>query len=211
MMYKKILLSLQKYYLVKKAISVNKKNSIKLHTLLRASKIRIKGEGNSIELKKGSFKRVKITIEGNNNLITIDKDVVAKNIEIIIRGSNHTFSIGSGTEVGGASVVLCGQNSKIEIGKNCLLASGISFKSCDGHAIYHNSKVINNSKSIAVSDNVWIAQDVTFLKGSAVGRDSVVGMNSLVLSQIDETNIILAGSPAKILKRDITWGKEATL
>ena len=210
-MYKKILLVLQKYLIVKKSFHTLKYNILNIMSIVRLSKIRINGIDNSVELNDGNFKRIKIGIDGNNNKIIIENDVYIRNLEIIIQGDNHMVVIGKRTEIGGMTVVCCGENSKVLIGDDCLLASNIDMKSCDGHAIYKNNEVINNSKDIIISNNVWISQDVKILKGVVIGSNSVVGINSLVTANTFDSNVIIGGIPAKVINRNITWGKERTL
>ena len=99
---------------------------------------------------------------------------------------------------------------KVYLGEDCLLASNINIKSCDGHSIYQDGIVINNSQSVNIGKNVWIAQDVNILKGVEIGDNSIVGINSLVTSNKYPSNVILGGIPAKIIKKNIHWGKEST-
>lgn len=204
------LLILQKYFIVKKPFSVINHNKFNIFSILKKSKIRINGSKNRIDINQGNFKKIKIGIDGNNNIILMEKDLFIRNLEIIIQGDNHTIYIGERTEIGGANIVCCGENSKISIGKDCLLASNIDLRSCDGHAIYQNNRIINNSKNIFISNNVWIAQNVNILKGANIGANSVVGMNSIVTSNNFNNNVIIAGVPAKVIKNNITWGKERT-
>ena len=104
----------------------------------------------------------------------------------------------------------CGENSTVYLGEDCLLASNINIKSCDGHSICQDGIVINNSQSVNIGKNVWIAQDVNILKGVEIGNDSIVGINSLVTSNKYPSNVILGGVPAKIIKKNIHWKKEST-
>ena len=210
-MYKKILIVLKSYLIIKKPWKTIKENSFLITSLLKSSRIHVNGKDNIVKIDNGNLKRIKIGVDGNGNSILIQSDVYIRNLEIIIQGNNHKLSIGEGVEIGGASIVCCGESSKVTIGENCLLASNIKIKSCDGHSIYKNNRVINNSKDIVIAQNVWIAQDVNILKGVSIGSNSVVGMNSLVTSNVFPKNVILGGSPAKIIKKEITWGKERTL
>ena len=88
------------------------------------------------------------------------------------------------------------------------MASNIELRNNDGHSIFQNEKLINPSSNIHISNNVWICQNVKILKGTYVGSNSVVALNALVSSGTYENNVILAGIPAKIIKRNITWNKE---
>lgn len=41
--------------------------------------------------------------------------------------------------------------------------------------------------------------------GSVIPDNSVVGTNALVTKHFEEKNILIAGSPAKIVKKNIKW------
>ena len=208
-MYKKIFIAIQKYIIVKKAWRTIQKNSLEIMCILKNSKVRINGKENLLQINRGNYKRIKIGIDGNNNSVIIEENVYIRNLEIIIQGNNHTVFVSKRVEIGGASIVCCGENSKVYLGEDCLLAN-INIKSCDGHSIYQDDIVINNSQSVNIGKNVWIAQDVNILKGVEIGDNSIVGINSLVTSNKYPSNIILGGVPAKIIKKNITWGKEST-
>lgn len=210
-MYKKIQLFIQNFFLIKKIISVQKYNSFEFNSIIKQSKIRVNGKDNEIKIADGNFKRVRIGIDGNSNKVLIDKDVYIRNLTIIIQGNNHTLFIGSKTEIGGANIVCCGQNTTIKIGENCLIASDINIKSCDGHSIYHDNRVINHSKDIFIRNHVWIGQSVSILKGVTIEENTIIGMHSLVTAGKFESNVVLGGSPARVLKNNVTWGKESTL
>ena len=209
-MYKKLLILLQKYWIIKKVFRILKKNTIAINAPLQGGKVRVNGENNDISIADGNYKRIKIGIDGDNNRVLITGGGQIRNLEIIVQGDNHLVEIGYGVEIGGANVVCCGENSKIVIQEESLLASGIDIKSCDGHSIYQDGKVINSSRDIIIEKHTWIAQDVTILKGVVLKSGSVVGMRSLLTSGEFESNSVIAGSPARVLKRGIQWGKERT-
>jgi acetyltransferase-like isoleucine patch superfamily enzyme len=43
------------------------------------------------------------------------------------------------------------------------------------------------------------------LKGANIGNDSVVATKAVVTSGTYENNVVLAGNPAKVVKRNIAW------
>ncbi|MCB6663487.1 hypothetical protein LI167_09075 [Phocaeicola dorei] len=54
---------------------------------------------------------------------------------------------------------------------------------------------------------VWIGKDVKIGKNTKIPDDSIVGWGSIVTKVFHEPNIILAGIPAKIIKRGINWDR----
>lgn len=99
--------------------------------------------------------------------------------------------------------VIC--SASIKFGKNVLIGWNVSFRDCDGHKILKNGETINANENITVGNHVWVCQDVCFLKGSGVLDDCVVGMGSLVTKFINLSNALIVGSPAKVVKEDISW------
>lgn len=49
--------------------------------------------------------------------------------------------------------------------------------------------------------------DSTILKGAVIPKGCVIGANSNVVSGFTEKNCIIAGNPARIVKKHITWEK----
>ena len=60
-------------------------------------------------------------------------------------------------------------------------------------------------QDVILEDDVWIMSRVTILKGSYIAKGSAVAANSLVNKKFTQNNILIAGSPAKILKENIKW------
>ncbi|MFW3413304.1 acyltransferase [Aliarcobacter butzleri] len=159
-------------------------------------------------IKKSNLKRLKVGIYGNNNTLEIDENCMLRDTNIIIQGKNLKVIIKNNCEIGGATIVCAGEKSSIEIGEYCLIASNIEIRNNDGHSIFENDKLINPSSNIHISSNVWICQNVKILKGVNIGANSVIALNALVSSGKYQDNVILAGIPAKIIKRNISWNKE---
>ena len=67
---------------------------------------------------------------------------------------------------------------------------------------------INLSKDIIIGDHVWIGQQVVILKGSNIGAQSIIGTRSLVTGKQFEKGVVIAGSPAKVMKENVTWHHE---
>lgn len=69
-------------------------------------------------------------------------------------------------------------------------------------------KRINPSKDVNIGDHVWIGNKTIILKGSEIADDSIVGSGAVVSGKYTDNNVVIAGNPAKIIKRDITWKYE---
>jgi len=89
---------------------------------------------------------------------------------------------------GGIGVVI---HSRTEIGENCLIGQGVTI---GGKANLHKAPKIGNFVYIAAGSR--IIGDIT------IGNNVVIGVNSVV-TKIVPDNCVVAGIPAKIIKRDI--------
>lgn len=108
--------------------------------------------------------------------------------------------------VNGVRVYLQDSSSTVTVGDNSMFSWGIDVWCTDVHTITDlNGKPLNYGKSIEIGKHVWIGKDVKIGKNTKISDDSIIGWNSVVTKKFDEPNVIVAGNPAKIIKRDINW------
>lgn len=144
---------------------------------------------------------VEINIESSNSVI-FDLNIIAEaNGSKFIADKN--FKIVSGEFL----FYKNSPNHTIKIGKDCLFSKNITIRISDGHIIkdINTNEIINESKDIVIGDHVWITEGVTIFKGSVIPNNTIVGYKSLVTKKFTEENTIIAGIPAKIVKRNIKW------
>lgn len=53
--------------------------------------------------------------------------------------------------------------------------------------------------SVQIKENAWLGANVTILPGVTVGKNAIVAADSTVTKDVP-ANVIVAGSPAKIIK-----------
>ena len=89
----------------------------------------------------------------------------------------------------------------IEIGDNCMIGP----KTCI-YAVTHpldcneRLKGINIPKKVSIGNNVWIGGGVIILPGVNLGNNVIVGAGSVVTKSFPD-NVIIAGNPAKVIKK----------
>ncbi|MDR1218009.1 MAG: acyltransferase [Treponema sp.] len=174
------------------------------------------GENNSIEV----YEPVAFTnsfIETRDNLrVTIRAHSSVNNLRISkMWGSVRPYpasgvAIGSNFTCNGAQMFVSPDEGNICIGNDCMFSFGITLAVSDGHIILDkkNRKILNRNKDILIGDHVWIGMNATILKGVHIGDNSVVGAHSVVAKRYKEGNIIIAGNPAGIVKKNIEWKRE---
>lgn len=186
-------------------------NKLNINTvLLQKVKIDIIGENNVIFVDDLSiFNNCSFMIYGNNNNISIGKMCYFKDTEFWIEDDNNSITIGNKTTVAGKMQFAAIEGTNIFIGNDCLFSSGINVRTGDSHSILDlKGNRINPSKDVIINDHVWVGNRAMILKGSIILNDSIISAGAIVTDKFDETNVIVAGVPAKIIKRDINWDKE---
>ncbi|MDR2010354.1 MAG: acyltransferase [Bacteroidales bacterium] len=205
-------LKYRKYLTVKKSVlfdlklTVSSENIIQCnHALLKKSNINIQGQNNHVIID-GQILTTKILMVGQNNRIIIRKNTKFVNSNIILRGNDCIIEIGCNSTFGSGLYMVCmGNKNQIKIGEDCMFADNVELWNTDSHAIKDMKGVtINLSKPIHVGDKVWIGKNSTILKGVNIGNGVVIGINSLVTKDLPSCSICI-GSPAKAIQNNITW------
>lgn len=191
---------------------------------------RIKSQGNNNVINIGySLVNSSIRIIGCNNKILFDKNVLFENVNIELAGNNLLLIVGSNSRMSGGEIILeddfsevrIGKNTtvesahiastegkSIEIGDNCMLANNVEIRNGDSHSILQNHSRINHAKNVIIDNNVWVGSQSFLLKGSEISTCSVVAAKSLVTKSFRESNLLIGGVPAQILKKNIYWKRE---
>ncbi len=168
--------------------------------------IKNNGKNNCLILEEGCrIYDSQIQFFGENNTVKIEHDCVLRNVDIWI-SDGGIIEVGHNTHFSGKTHIACIEGKKVHIGERCLLSDTITFRTGDSHSILDSDgKRINKAKDIAIGDHVWIGQQVIVLKGSTVGADSIVGTGSLLTGKTYDSNSIIVGIPAKIVKQHVSW------
>ncbi|MBP1839113.1 acyltransferase [Formosa algae] len=125
-------------------------------------------------------------------------------------GHGACLSIGGVLELGNnfnitaESSIICSKN--IKFGDNVLMSWECLFMDSDLHTIIdEKGNVINSPKSIIIGDNVWIGCRCTLLKGSRIANGSIIGAGSIITNDISMDSGLFVGSPARLIKKGLTW------
>lgn len=108
------------------------------------------------------------------------------------------FAISASTQINCYKSIRFG--SDIQFSWDCLVMDS------DTHNIYDKEgKRINEDREIVFGDKIWIGCRSTILKGSKLPSGCVIGACSLVSGRKFEKNTIIAGAPAKSIKKIGSW------
>jgi acetyltransferase-like isoleucine patch superfamily enzyme len=140
-----------------------------------------------------------LNIDKNGTLV-IEDDVHIGHGAIINIKNKAKLVVGRNFAISGTTAIIC--NKSISIGSDVQLSWNSLITDSDAHTIYSIDSVISNHpKEISIGNKVWIAANTTILKGTKICDNTVVASNSLLNKEFHEGNCIIAGSPAKVVKR----------
>ena len=194
----------------KNKIKIAKGNTVKINGIINGANILVKGTGNVVEIvNPKAIKDLKIFINGNNNVIRVEEGCFLNGLIAWIEDNNCKIAIDKNTMICGQTQLSCIEGCAISIGKDCMFSSGIYVSTGDAHSILNEKgERINPSLDITLKDHVWVGYHATILKGAKIEKDSIVGARAVVTKSFDKQGVVLAGSPAKVVKENINWDKE---
>lgn len=165
------------------------------------------GTGNRLIFNgKGFFQNCEFILYGDQNTIEFGENCTARNGSFYTEDSRNMISTGENTHYAGIIHIACTESTRIEVGKNCLFSSDIMIRSGDSHSILNmQGDRINFARNVTICDHVWVGNRAIITKGAVIPEDSVVGTGAIVTRAFSDKNVVLAGVPAQIVKRDITW------
>lgn len=99
------------------------------------------------------------------------------------------------------------EGRSIHIGKHNLFADRILFMGRNAHGIFDSTthKQINIDQDLFLGDRNWICKDAEFYPKAHISNDCVVAAHTVVNKPFSECNILVAGIPAKIKRKNIVW------
>lgn len=193
----------------------------------------IQGVGNRIQCKRAVLDGVQIDIQGNDNVIEIGEKASLTGVRIFIKGDCHrleigprckfrgggslwfedqacTIRIGEGSTFESVGLAVLEPGSTLRIGCDCMFSYDIDVRTSDSHSIVDAStgKRLNPARDIYFGDHVWVGAHTIVLKGAVVADHSVVAAGAVVTGQFEEQGVVIGGSPAKVLKRGISWDRK---
>lgn len=172
--------------------------------------VRVLGYDNTVRIETDSY-RGTVSVFGVGNTVIIEDGVYVSKPCDIVCGSpgcpcfNCTIIVRRGTYLGEVKLTCAEDGSSIDIGENCMFSMGIQVWCTDGHTIRRADGSLNIGKRISIGAHVWVGMDVKIGKNTTIADDCMVGWGSVVTGHFEEPHCLLAGAPARICRRGITW------
>lgn len=90
--------------------------------------------------------------------------------------------------------------AEIVLGDDCMIAAGAYITDADWHGLYDRTQEGGARAPVVLEKNVWVGEGACVLKGVTIGENSVVGARAVVADDVPP-NVVVAGNPARIVKR----------
>jgi acetyltransferase-like isoleucine patch superfamily enzyme len=163
------------------------------------------GSGNRLEIGAGARFNGTVEFNGDGNRVVIGRKCNFKG-RIVVKGSNQTVLFDDHSTAKNA-YILCDEDCDVSIGKWCMFSRRVEIRTSDAHSVIDrdSGERLNQPASVTIGDHVWIGIGAIVTKGAAVPSDCIVAAMSFVNDRFDEQGVVLAGVPAAIVRRGVTW------
>lgn len=176
-------------------------------------KLTVNGSKNIIDIYKCTFDNTYIQVFRNKNVFKLKEQASAVADAHMYVGYGGYMLIGKNCELGngGLELAVAGdytEKHKMVIGDHTHIAKDTIIRTSDGQSLIdpETNLPTDPPEDVIIGNHVWIMSRCIILKGSHIPDGCAVAANSLVNKKFDEENLLLCGTPAKIMKRNIRWG-----
>jgi len=177
------------------------------------AKIKFYGTDSCVEFynKIPKLKNVIINLGNNSTVRFHESKYRIKNLKIDARADNILVDTGKDFSIESGSIDFHGEpNTKVIIGDDCQFGCDVELDTADGHTIFdENGNIINEPKDIIIGNHVWLCKNVSILKGTVIPDNCIAAKNSTLTKKYENTNRIIAGTPASQKEKYISWCREA--
>ena len=175
----------------------------------------VRGRGNVIRIEgTRNPQRIVLRVYGNGNTVSIGKRSLMHNLLVEIgtkrwRSSRTRLQIGEYFSIGSKGrFILPNSGNVIEIGNQCMFSSSVQIRAGEyPHLIFdkESGAYLDESEGIFIGDHVWVGEEVFIAKAVSIPSECIVGARSVVTKRFTEENAVIAGNPARVVKRGVQW------
>lgn len=175
----------------------------------------IKGRGNVIRIAGSrNPQTLNLHVFGNHNEVSIGARSLLQRLRVEIGSkrwpcSRARLKIGSGFSIASHGRFILGNSGNVlEIGDDCMFSSNIVVRGGEyPHLIFdkESGEYLDSSQGIFIGNHVWVGEGAFIGKSVTLPDDCIVGTRSVVTKRFDEPHCVIAGNPARVVKRGVQW------
>ncbi len=174
----------------------------------------IKGNKNTVVIEAATHEcRIDLRISGNNNKVHIHAPFAITGLSIRIGthvpAHQTVLSIAKGFSIeGGGNFLLYNSGNTLSIGANCMFSNTVTVRCGDSpHLLFDkdSGEYLDVSDGVSIGEHVWIGERVYITKRASIASESLAAACAVVTKRFEEQHVVLAGNPAKIVRRNAQW------
>lgn len=158
---------------------------------------------NKSRLKQCSF------VGLDNGVILIGERCSLSGVRFFMGGEGNRIMIGDCVTVNACknqpTYFNACEGASIQIGENSLFSNNVEIHTTDYHSVLREGIRSNLPADVVIGEHCWIGLRSIIMKGTILSNDSVVGCCSVVTKSFSESNVIIAGNPASVVKQAVSW------
>jgi len=137
--------------------------------------------------------------DGGGQQLRLGRGVrMAEHVRLIFEGPDGMIELGDDTFLNARCEIRAREH--VRIGAHCRLAFDVVVMDTNHHHIEGS----RTTAPTTIGDRVWIGARALVLRGVTVGDGAVVAAGSIVTHDVPARTLV-AGSPAKAIRTDVTW------
>ena len=129
--------------------------------------------------------------------------------DVLLRSAGQILFWGAGSTAVGLSVEIEGEGAAVVIGDDALISNGVWIRNYDMHAMHDlktGVQINRRPADVVLERHVWLGQEALLLCCERIGMGSIVGARALAKGRIPP-RVAAAGSPARVLREAVSWGR----
>ena len=143
-------------------------------------------------------------------LVVLGDDVSGHFAALACLGPSSVL-IGEGTTCTNWALIDCRNGGFVLTGADGMWANGVQIMTDDTHAIRDamtGARLNTFGGRIVIGRHVWLCEQARVLEGARIGSDSIVGAGALVKQGVLAPNSVAVGTPARVVRSNVTWTRE---
>jgi hypothetical protein len=130
--------------------------------------------------------------------------------DIFLRSEGQFVFWGRMASAVGCNMEVEGSGQGVVIGDDALISGGVWIRNYDMHSMHETKsgkRISREPVNTVLERHVWLGQDAMLLCCERIGMGSILGARALLKGSLPR-HVVAAGTPARVLREGVSWGRE---